>query len=493
MKVSRRAFLGGIAALGATIASAQNITPLVQRFTSHARTALPLKSNLIARWSTSDIPAQADNTGLASWTDSISGFVVSQATAGLRPLYRTNRINGKPTVQSTGTQSLWMAHAVNALFNAFENTNTVGYTIMAVYKLNGVTTYGVIAGCSNGSQGPILGANGVRAGYGNLNNTNAIAVPYTTTGQFMTTGMTSSPLNREISTGCARGFARGTCFMTVSGPIASATGAYGFGIFSRDDTGVLMPNLELSELLVWNTNFSPADALQFEAWACEQHGQPYPWASLPTGYFPVLDGDSILAGYGSDSPAYAPGYLMAQSLGLGLGQWTNAAVPGIAPPQMITNAPAGVDRIPALVKQQCKMFTWEYRNQKGSSLTVQTTDQRNYLSGRKAVGYKIAFASSTTYASDTAASPDANRVAYNAFWDVPANRVGYMDTYVPFHDVGFSSNASLIGIAGASSAAPPDTYFVDVIGHLTGKANFPTVQSGYPVLTQYIVNALGAM
>jgi hypothetical protein len=67
-----------------------NITTLAQPH------ALPA-TNLLRRWRADSI-AQANNTAVATWPALIGGVDLTQATAGDRPTYVTNRQNGKPAV-----------------------------------------------------------------------------------------------------------------------------------------------------------------------------------------------------------------------------------------------------------------------------------------------------------------------------------------------------------------------------------------------------------
>nr|ABU51107.1 BpiB04 [uncultured bacterium Bio7] len=75
---------------------------------------------------------------------------------------------------------------------------------------------------------------------------------------------------------------------------------------------------------------------------------------------------------------------------------------------------------------------------------------------------------------DFAKARDGLRKQYSQYWDLDRDRAGVIDAYVPIHE------DPMIGIDGACPDVPPyGEYFSDGL-HLTGKAGYPAVRSGYP-------------
>lgn len=95
---------------------------------AHARGVgfLPSEIAGLKLWLRADaITGLSDAQAVASWNDdSGGGYHATQGTAGLRPLYKTNILNGKPVVRFDGSND----QLVNAAFFDFGNE----YTVFAV-------------------------------------------------------------------------------------------------------------------------------------------------------------------------------------------------------------------------------------------------------------------------------------------------------------------------------------------------------------------------
>jgi hypothetical protein len=107
------------------------------------KNATNLKAWYSARLST----VVADSTAVSAWTDlSPASTAITQATAGKRPLYRTNIINGLPAWQFDGSNDV-MAFTSSAL-----TQNKTGLTTYAVWKrLSGTGVMGVFSFQNNAS------------------------------------------------------------------------------------------------------------------------------------------------------------------------------------------------------------------------------------------------------------------------------------------------------------------------------------------------------
>lgn len=70
-------------------------------------------TNLWAHWKANSL-SLSDNDAVASWADSSgNGYTMSQATAGNKPVYKTNIVNGYPAVLFTSASSQFMATSGN--------------------------------------------------------------------------------------------------------------------------------------------------------------------------------------------------------------------------------------------------------------------------------------------------------------------------------------------------------------------------------------------
>lgn len=74
-------------------------------------------------------PVTADAQAIGAWDDLLSGLSYIQATAGLRPLYKINQQNGKPSVRFDGSNDVLTA----ALFAALNNAT--GYSLFVAFKI----------------------------------------------------------------------------------------------------------------------------------------------------------------------------------------------------------------------------------------------------------------------------------------------------------------------------------------------------------------------
>jgi hypothetical protein len=72
----------------------------------------PNQISNLKQWLKADALSLSDTNAVSSWTESSgNGVAAIQATGSKQPLYRTNRINGKPTVKFDGTDdSLTMTY-----------------------------------------------------------------------------------------------------------------------------------------------------------------------------------------------------------------------------------------------------------------------------------------------------------------------------------------------------------------------------------------------
>lgn len=112
---------GDVGSFGLTVAATS----------SPAVSAQPDTISGLSLWLKADALALSDGAAVATWTDSSSnGFNATQASAGSRPTYRTNIVNGKPVVRFNGTSNfMTTSGAINGPMTVFyvaSSTASVG-------------------------------------------------------------------------------------------------------------------------------------------------------------------------------------------------------------------------------------------------------------------------------------------------------------------------------------------------------------------------------
>jgi hypothetical protein len=318
--------------------------------------SIPAQANLVAHWDAQAIPAQADNTTLTDWTDSINGLTVTQATSANRPWYRTNSIgNGKPSIEFRADQSMTVTSTGTALKTVIDSRV---YTVMVIMTNGSVTV-------STGSPFSTAPTNAglILLNQGTLVGTyNGYLRATTVHNQFYTFGISSHA-------------SRGSRLYIDGGIIgqdsnqAQPTNSTTFSIGKIQGQGA---NTGLrgfiAEILIWDRQLTPVEALQLDDYARETYGKTNPRAS---GDFWIYDGDSITAGIGAtvvrdNYPRYA-----SQGKSLIYGQWTNVAIGGFTWPSMINKA-AEIDDIVTYLPNPVKLAVWEFYNSRAIPSLIST-------------------------------------------------------------------------------------------------------------------------
>ena len=426
-------------------------------------TALPQQAAIVARWSADTIPAQADNTALAAWTDSVGGLAAAQATMAAQPKYRTSGAGGKPYVLFSGAQYL-DAGTSNAVASACQSGNC---TVLVVYRNAQASTYGYLFSASNVT-GCALYHNGAKTGV------------FTGAGYPLPAASTST-LTTLVYSGSRSGQWGGRVYVNNScvgqpGTFKSAAG-HNVGIGGAPATPTTACKAEMYDVIVWNQTLTHNEVMQAEVWARDKYGSPYPWAGAP---FRVFHGDSLTAGMAlsgileNSYPAK-----VAAANGWPLGSWTNLGNVGTTMVSMVTEAKNEIDpMLPFLGNTPMHLAAWEWYNQKGlpvtgnGSSTGQTT---KYFTDRRAAGVAKLVLMTSIDAGDPVDSP-ASRAAYNAYFD--ANHgPSLCDAYIPIHTI------AEIGVEGACpNAAPGAPYFQDDLIHLTPTGNGILATAVAPVM-----------
>lgn len=452
--------------LRATDAAGANATLPVDETVSAAATALPATGAMVARFSASSIPAQADNSVLTSWTDLIHGVVAAQATPAAQPKYRTNRLNGKPSVQFSGAQALVAVASGTAYDAALKSQN---YTIMIVGQALSATANGMLLSASQTADNRLLlYGNGSRIGrFDGVGN--ALAVPSAPLGSgLFTSGVTSTTGRTGLVAGLERIWVNGGCVAasrSSAGPASSAD--LGLGGASNL-AGGYCGAFEAFEFVIYNRELTPAEAVQFAKWACDQYGQPYFYASAP--FIFVADGDSSTQGANADAEEYSYPSIAAAAMSLPYGAYFNLGVFGCSLTQMIARGGNDVDPLlGAFPGKTVKLAGLEWYNSENVGENT-ATNSTSYVNARVAAGWsKVCWGTSVTFSQGVNPTLYASgkRAAYNSYWAANAGLV----TALARTDL----NAN-VGVDGACPAsAPYGTYWSGDGLHPSGHAG----ASGY--------------
>ena len=390
--------------------------------------SLPQLGALVAKFSADAITPQADNTNLVTWTDSINGAAATQATGGLQPKYRTNRMGGLPSVQFPGTAVL-SAGRPTALMAALDQITSNTY--MVVYKtLGAANSNAMLMAAADGNGGGIMVVgDGAKVGMYAQN------VP-STGGTFMSVAQSSTNSVAGGGTVCYRTAVNG-CVVNPTQNETPTSSTFNFQIGGITGKS-FFANADIYEIWVWSVALTPVELLQAHAYACSKYSQPVPWLSVP--YFLVCDGDSITMGSGAAGSGSYP-YQLAAAMGLSYGQWTNVGVGGITSGYMNTKAPTDLAGIPAVTGKPMRICAFEYYNQKANSAaSIESAFQAYAARVRAYANTKLVWGTSTSSGSD----PDSTRASYDTWCD--SNAASYCDAYVALH------NETHIGVSGSFAA-----------------------------------------
>lgn len=430
---------------------------------------IPAAANLIMSLDASDITPQTDNTNLASWPDSTGGLAYAQATSGNQPKYRSAAsgvgAGGRPCVQFAGNQFLTSLKAGSAIQTAMAANN---YTLLIVMHGVQVQSNATPYTTHNSTTGIYMRGNGTGVGQ----QAAFFQADVETLGDWVNFGQTCAPTGIEAT----RGY--------VNGGIVSQAGAYyGTGAYADLSVG-MSPTIAnnglkgyIDAIYAWNRRLTPLEMLQLDDWCRTRWAQP---DIRPSGSrFTLYEGDSITAGVSANSSYYSYPNITRQAKGRLHGQWSNFGVGG----STWTGIQSRQAEMTAVVNYLTArgvivdLAVWEFYNSKATTLSTLNTQINSYLTAAYASGVtNITFGTTCDYT-----GAGAEKAAFTSYWDISSNQTGLMNGYVPIH---LDTN---IGVNGANASA---TYFAGDHVHLTGVNNFPTVQSGYPVLASLFTAAM---
>lgn len=404
--------------------------------------ALPQASFIAARFSADAIPVVADNTALASWTDTTSNaYVASQATGANQPKYRTNCIGtNKPGVQFSGTT--FMDGLMPGLKTVVDGRN---YSVYILVSNVAVRSNASPFGNSAGGDSFTFQATGALVGRFKATTTE-LRGPYTDTVTPISIGYVGC--NSKLYTGQSgaaieRSYLNGMCVVSNSGALnsipatSSASGAFGIGCIS--DLHSFPFQGYIHEIIVWNKVLTQNEMVQAEIAIRTQYGMTMPWA----GVTKTLHYDCDSQGVGLNTPSVATSfpYLNAQSLGLPYGTWSNQSVGGI---QWTDLSSAGKladwTNIGTLTGLPLRVFSYEWYNEQLASKTSAQifADCQAYATALKAkagyiAGSKLCLGSSTGYGNDATDPYASKRGVYNGLLDTNVIATNMADVYCAIH------------------------------------------------------------
>lgn len=411
---------------------------------SFATTAIPALANLVTRFSADAITPQTDNTTLTSWTDSISS-IVAGSTVGTGPKYRTNILNGKPSVRTSGGGlSIATPGALKTAVDSQQSTTFIVYQ-----RTSGAATGGIdcLFGATTGGGSYFYTADGVNVGRYSILLPVATAVQngFSTLGGTCDTTVPGSGATPGYET---IGINGGIVYSQNLAPPTSGGNTFTIGTNNANN---FPSSADIFEILVWNRALTPTEYMQAQKWACDKYAQPYPWAGQSK--FLVFFGDSITQALGASTPANRYPNVAAASLSRPFGTWHNLGIGGLTLPQMGTMAATYITPMAALIgSTKLAVVAHEWANSRSAGDTSQGA---TYLAAIKSVANTLNVWGTSTSASGY--DPSADRAAYNFAWDSLTPKTN-VDAYWPIHTdthIGVDSSYATFD-AGGDGLHPTD-------------------------------------
>lgn len=405
---------------------------------------IELPAGRILALSSADITPQADNTNLSAWPDSIGTADASASVGNIK--YRTNRENGRPSVQFSGAANMSFGRPA-ALTGALDSTEC---TMMLVCKALGYESDFASILSNGGFNGVsrVVSSNGAGTG-----------------------GTRSRPISSgfhviawtQIGDNRAKTYVDGTGVGT--GPVGgSGSDAILLGSLFADGSHAFIG--EAFEFHVWDRALGQTEIMQSVMYFCDLFAKPYPWAGQT--HFPAFQGDSITAGGFQQS---YPEICSIDLLGLSYGKYTNIGVHGSVPSQEDDWAEVDFDGIYALTGLIPIIIWGEWANQRGGpGASSQIAAAQSYLANRKAAqpncitvfwnstalgGGSAGGVGDTGADNVTLTTQGQGRVAYNTHDWASEPDVDY------FVNMAANTNIGVPGTCPYNNALFPTTYFAD--------------------------------
>jgi hypothetical protein len=403
----------------------------------------------------------AENSGVASCTESINGLVFAQATGAKQPLQINNVLgSGHKAMLFNGTSSSLVATGTGSVLDSVLQSRK-HTTILVCAPVSNKTN-----GCVINWDGYVLRADGAALGiYAN-------AAPTASRG-FNVIGVSSCPAASSLTTlDTQREFLNGTIYKQGSSLTTGTTADFTIGGISASS---LYSNIYVMRAITWDVELTPLEIIQATKYLYLRYGQPLPWAT--STYFPFLDGNSLVACHGITNIADKVAYKVAAALGLTWGQWTTIAQVGATTAKLgssqVLNGWTGIG---AELSLPMKVFFLEYYNSRLVAPATLQAQMNAYCAAVRAIpNCKLALGTSLSSAND----PETNRNTFDAYYD--ANFSAHCDAYVPEHLNTFIGLEGPDSVDGNSYYNNSATYYAD-IAHLNsaGASIFaPDIVAGF--------------
>ena len=417
----------------------------------------------LALWFRPEDLVLADGATVDSWTDSIAGVSMAQATSANQPTFRATAVGGQPVLEFDQTHWLNLGRPT-ALMDALNRYNdTTGVTLFFVLNVgtnpSGLGNYRTFWSPSNVNDGErsYVASENFCGGRGGQR--------YKSSAGFRVIVVRrSSIFSNQANLGNFFDNMGGYAGAGVS-PASSGDyllGAPGNGTAAHGFVG------HIADVGCYNRALTTAEICQVVKFFHDKYGQPYPWAALD--HFDIFDGDSQTYGVGTTVDGNRatnqqswPNQLM-DAKGRGYDAWNNLAIGSRTSNQMTAAVAGQYTGLQAELGIPIIVHAFEFYNQPDSD----ATGMKAWLAAVRAAAPEIRIVVGTSIDNSKSDSRYTNRAAFNAALEASTD----YDIFVPLH------TDTTIGVEGAcpDDPGPYGTYFSDGIHCLN---------AGYTVLKDF--------
>jgi lysophospholipase L1-like esterase len=313
-----------------------------------------------------------DGDTVQQWNDlSVGGFNATQATAGNRPTYKTNIINGNPVLRFNGAHNMTTASFLDSSFNTsftfFIVTSKTDTTLKVSTSNSGISWYS--GGTSNSIVANYLHLGGqiVQAAIGTKLTTNPTIQAFRYNGSQSTIwfdGVSKS----ESRTGTLQ-----------------LSGALTVGSLSSNS---FYYNGDIAEIIIYNSALDDTQVGQIESYLEVKYGisDILPPTSIP---LIIFEGDSMTSGVGSTSGLTYPNQTQT-FLGFSA-TYQNLGIPSQSVVAMSTDASDQIDPEYSISRTTNIISLLGGTNDLFTGADATTTYNRivSYLQGRRTAGFKV--------------------------------------------------------------------------------------------------------
>lgn len=317
-----------------------------------------------------------DGDTVQQWNDySSGGYNATQATAGIRPIYKTTILNGKPVIRFSGTESMATASFLDNTFNtaltSFIVENKTGTAHDVNFSNQGIKWYG---GRSGGDTGT-LDYNASALSNGNI----VIHFP-------------NSGLQYGVETYRYNGSSVLLKFDGLLSATTASTGNLGLSgalTIGKLSTGGFPYHGDIAEIIIYNRALSDSEVSQVEQYLIDKWALDTSVISRPQIIF---DGDSLTLGTGSTGGLNYPNQTITQLGGSNYYDLTNIGVGGQLMQTILANGATAVDPLYKYYRSNNYVSLLGGTNDLDSGSSDASTTYGyivSYSQARRTAGYKV--------------------------------------------------------------------------------------------------------